>query len=570
MTLGFRLKILLALMLVVAGVTGGALLVTQASVAATYRALVDARLDGEADALAALQETRLAAVKAKCRDLAGSVRLVAAMEEHDDALLYRIALDELRDVLGPEAASGGRPAATFFRLIDGTGRVLPTTDARAGLVGGDGGAWEEPLARAAQGLATQEVGYLAPRVDGRVAFVEVILTPILDRATETVVGALAIGFPVGDGGAPRAGIRGGLWVDGHLQISSIPAALVPELSAIVVRQADGAPALDQVVDVDGEPYRVHVRPMRTAAHLPPTFHVGLHSVADAVAAEHRLRLRILGFAALALLVAFGLSGRIARGLSEPVEELVAATAQIQRGNLDVRVPTRGQDELGRLGTAFNGMAADLALKERYRSVLDLVADPSVAEQLLRGEVTLGGELRDATVLFADICGFTAMSEHMAPAEVIALLNEHMTVLTRVVHDHGGIIDKFVGDAIMAIFGVPRGGTDDASRAVAAARAMLAERDALNARTRRHITMSIGIASGAMVAGCMGSTDRLNYTVLGARVNLAARLCSEASPMTILVDDATRQALGDTARAERLPALQLRGFSTAVDAWHVER
>ncbi len=568
MTLGFRLKILLALMLVVAGVTGGALLVTQASVAATYRALVDARLDGEADALAALQETRLGAVKAKCRDLAGSVRLVAAMEERDDALLYRIALAELRDVLGPESASGGRPAATFFRLIDGAGRVLPTTDARAGLVGGSVGAWEAPLARAAQGLTTQEVGYLAPQVDGRIAFVEVILTPILDRATETVVGALAIGFPVGDG-APRTGLRGGLWVDGHLQVASIPAALVPELSALVAHHADGTAPLDQVVDVDGEPYRVHVRPMPTAAHLPAAYHVGLHSIADAVAAERRLRLRILGFGALALLVAFGLSGRIARGLSEPVEALVAATAEIQRGNLDVRVPTRRQDELGRLGTAFNGMAADLALKERYRSVLDLVADRSVAEQLLRGEVTLGGELRNATVVFADICGFTAMSEHMAPAEVIALLNEHMTVLTRVVHDHGGIIDKFVGDALMALFGVPRGGADDAVRAVAAARDMLAEREALNARTGRHITMSIGIASGAMVAGCMGSTDRLNYTVLGARVNLAARLCTEAAPMTILVDDATRQALGAAARVERRPALQLRGFSAAVDAWRVE-
>lgn len=553
--MGFRLKILLASMLVVAGVTGGALLVTQASVASTYRAMVESRLDDEAAALAALQETRLAAVTARCRDLAGSVRIVAAMEEGDDTILYRIALDELRDVGG----------ATFFRLIDAQGRVRPPSDARAGLVGDGATDWERQLGQAASGLTQQEVGYLAPRIDGRMALEEVVLTPIVDRSTSHVLGALAIGFPVDEGQA-REGVRSGVWVDGHLHGASIPASVTPVLGRLV---AAGAAAPEEVVDVDGEPYRVHLRPVRTAPHLPPAYYVGLHSVADAVATEHRLRLRILGFGALALLVAFALSGIIARGLGEPVERLVAATTEIQHGNFDVRVPVSGHDELARLGTAFNGMAADLALKERYRSVLDLVADRSVADQLLRGEVTLGGELREATVLFADICGFTAMSEHMAPPEVIALLNEHMTALTRVVHAHGGVVDKFVGDAVMAIFGVPRGDADHAHRGVAAGRDMLAEREALNARTGRHIAISIGIATGPMVAGCMGSSDRLNYTVLGARVNLAARLCAEAPPMTILVDDPTRRALGTTVAAVALPALMLRGFSTPVDAWRVE-
>ncbi len=556
MTLGFRLKILLALMLVVAAVTGGALLVTQASVAATYRALVDARFEGEAEATAALQDTRLAAVKAKCRDLAGSVRLVAAMEEGDDAILYRIALDELRDVVG---------AATFFRLIDGAGRVRPPSDARAGLVGIDTGEWAAQLARAGSGLAAQEVGYLAPRLDGQPTLTEVVLTPIVDRSTTEVIGALAIGFPAGAVEA-RHGVRSGVWLDGRLHGPSIPASVAPALGRLVDA---GVTSPDELLDVDGQPHRVHLRAVQTAPHLPPAHYVGLHSVADAVASERRLRTRILAVGALALLVAFVSSGLIARGLSEPVERLVAATSEIQHGNLDVRVPVRGGDELARLGTAFNGMAADLALKERYRSVLDLVADRSVAEQLLRGEVTLGGELRDATVLFADICGFTAMSEHMAPSEVIALLNEHMTALTRVVHAHGGVVDKFVGDALMVIFGAPRSAPDDARRAVAAARDMLVEREALNDRTGRHITMSIGIASGPMVAGCMGSADRLNYTVLGARVNLAARLCTEAAPMTILVDEPTRRALGTAVAVVPLPALLLRGFSAPVDAWRIE-
>ncbi len=181
---------------------------------------------------------------------------------------------------------------------------------------------------------------------------------------------------------------------------------------------------------------------------------------------------------------------------------------------------------------------------------------------------LGGELREATVLFCDIRGFTTLTEGMDPAEVIELLNEHMTALTAVVHARHGVVDKFVGDALIALFGVPRSAGDDARNAVVAARQMIAERRRLNAEGHRRIEIGIGIASGTVVAGCMGSADRLNYTVLGERVNLASRLSGRAAGMEVLIDDQTRRRLAHGVVVEALPPLQLKGFSAPVAAYRL--
>jgi adenylate cyclase len=145
-----------------------------------------------------------------------------------------------------------------------------------------------------------------------------------------------------------------------------------------------------------------------------------------------------------------------------------------------------RDELGQLGIAFNEMAAGLATKERYRRMLDMVADKRVADELLAGRVTLAGEMRDVSVLFCDVCGFTALTEPMAPTEVIALLNAHMETMTAIVHAHGGIVDKFIGDGLMALFGAPSSNGHDADAAVAAARAMVIARRTANATTARPI------------------------------------------------------------------------------------
>jgi class 3 adenylate cyclase len=172
------------------------------------------------------------------------------------------------------------------------------------------------------------------------------------------------------------------------------------------------------------------------------------------------------------------------------------------------------------------------------------------------------------MLFCDIRGFTALTEKMPPHEVIELLNEHMTLLTQVAYDHGGIVDKFVGDLIMVLFGAPITTGNDAQRAVACAKAMLNARHSLNQNCQHPLEIGIGIATGNVVAGCMGSDQRLSYTVIGHRVNLASRLCNIAQAGEIVVDADTARELAPDTAITALPATQLKGISAPVEVFRI--
>jgi class 3 adenylate cyclase len=261
---------------------------------------------------------------------------------------------------------------------------------------------------------------------------------------------------------------------------------------------------------------------------------------------------------------------VTRRFTRPILDLVRATEAVGQGNFSTRVPVRRRDEVGRLSAAFNTMTADLALKEKYRHVLDRVTDREIAEQLLNGELSLGGELRQASVLFCDIRGFTTLTEGMDPVAVIEMLNLHMTALTNVVHRHHGVVDKFVGDALMAIFGAPKSYGADAFDAAACALDLMVERQRLNVAGGRVIEIGIGVTTGQVVAGCTGSAERLNYTVLGDRVNLAARLCSRAMAGEIYIDENTRAALSDDVEEVEAvrESLVLKGFAQPVPVFRL--
>jgi class 3 adenylate cyclase len=571
--LSFRVKLLLAMLVVVVSVTGATLLVIQQSVERAYARVFEERFESDVSFFSVLRAARLAVARSRCLDLAGSVRLLAAIDERDAALLYRIAADELRNLLRPPAEAPDRRAATFFRFVDAAGVVLPPADERAGVVDAPHPArWEEQVAHVATRLGgdVQQVGWLAPEVGGAPVLQEVVVTRIVDRATGRRLGALAIGFPADDSGdrATDGGrpILGGIWLEGRLHSRTIPAEIQPALARTVGEEIAGV--RDVAFAVEGVRHRVFERALTAGSAFPPAYQVGLYSMADAHARQRDLRRAVLGFGAAGLVVALVLSVVMSRGLAVPIRELVAAAGEVGRGNLAVAVPVRSHDEIGRLAASFNDMVGGLALKERYRSVLDLVADKEVARELVEGRLALGGELREVSVVFCDIRGFTTLTEHMAPADVIELLNEHMSVLTRVVHAAGGVVDKFVGDSLIALFGAPRTTGRDAEHAVRAAWRMIAEREALNRVSRHRLEIGIGIASGTVVAGCMGSADRLDYPVLGARVNLAARLCAQAAGMELLVDEETRRQLEDDVRLEPVPPLVLKGFSTPVAAYRV--
>lgn len=262
------------------------------------------------------------------------------------------------------------------------------------------------------------------------------------------------------------------------------------------------------------------------ARLPsPLFVVMQRSYDSALEPFYMLRRRLAGIGIGALFLTLSLGIGLANGITSPVRTLVAGMQEVARGNLRQRLHVRREDEIGFLARSFDDMVAGLEEKEKIRDVMQKVVSPEIAHELLQRGVTLGGEMRDATILFADIRGFTTLSEGMPPPELLSFLNEYFSRISRIIEQEKGVIDKYIGDEVMAIFGAPLPSADHALRAVAAAVGMLQELAQLNREQQRPTPLRIGmgIATGPVVAGNVGSPERLNYTVLGDTVNVASRL-----------------------------------------------
>ena len=225
-------------------------------------------------------------------------------------------------------------------------------------------------------------------------------------------------------------------------------------------------------------------------------------------------------------------------------------------------------ENGRLIDQARREAAVLANFQRYFA-------PELAEEIAaeEGEVRVGGAKRPVVVLFSDIRGFTALSEVMSPDEIAAHLNDYFTEMVEIVFEHGGTLDKFMGDAMMALWGAPVTRPDDADRAARAAIAMQRALVRLNRRWldagRRVLEVGIGINAGEVFAGNIGSDRRLEYTVIGDAVNTAALLCARAGPGEILVGEPLCRLLGETHPLTPLAPLALKGKAQAVPVYRME-
>jgi adenylate cyclase len=202
--------------------------------------------------------------------------------------------------------------------------------------------------------------------------------------------------------------------------------------------------------------------------------------------------------------------------------------------------------------------------------------PSVAECIVNceAEVRPGGDKRPVAVLFSDIRGFTSISEHMNPFQMAKLLSDYFTEMVECVFRHGGTLDKFMGDALMAQWGAPTGHADDVDRALRAAIDMQEALDRLNTRWRREGTPTmragIGLNFGEAFAGNIGSERRLEYTVIGDTVNTASRLCNAADPGDILLTDSFHDALAVAPAMSQMPPLNLKGKTQPVPVYRVDR
>jgi class 3 adenylate cyclase len=265
---------------------------------------------------------------------------------------------------------------------------------------------------------------------------------------------------------------------------------------------------------------------------------------------------------------------VARFINRPVQALRAAMARVANGDLTAHVPVRSTDELGELNEHFNEMVEGLRRAERIRDLFGRYVSSAVARQALERGIALGGEITHATAMFVDLRGFTALTQRLPAAKVVELLNEYYAIVERVCEREGGIITQFLGDGVVIVFGGPlRPMPDHALRAVRAAVGLqraLAER---NARSDEPLVAGIGICTGDMIAGNVGSRERVTYTIVGDAVNQAARLQVKTRDLgrPILLTESTRAAIGGSNGFVLHPvgAVPLKGIAAPVEVYAVE-
>jgi adenylate cyclase len=230
----------------------------------------------------------------------------------------------------------------------------------------------------------------------------------------------------------------------------------------------------------------------------------------------------------------------ARTTADPIDSVRRALADVQTGDFDVRVPVYDGSQIGQLQLGFNEMVAGLAERERIRQAFGTYVDPDVAEHILSEGTDVAGEEVEVTIMFIDVRSFTSFAERTPARDVVATLNGLFELIVPLIHEHGGRIDKFVGDGLMAVFGAPGRQPDHADRALATALEI--------AGALRHadteLEVGIGLNSGTVVAGNVGGDGRLEFAVIGDAVNVAARVeaATRQTGDTVLLTERTRELL----------------------------
>jgi adenylate cyclase len=273
-----------------------------------------------------------------------------------------------------------------------------------------------------------------------------------------------------------------------------------------------------------------------------------------------------------VLLGMAVAALITNRLSRPVRSLATAMRDVQQGNLNIQLPVSSTDEVGRLTDAFNFFVKELRSKERMKQTFGKYIDPRILERVLAqpGAETVAGGRHEMTVLFADLVGFTSLSERLTPLLMVTLLNRHFGLQALAVQEHHGVVDKFVGDSVMAFWGPPFVKPEE--HAVLACRSAQAQLGALNTlrqelpditglrRDLPAIDLCVGICTGEVVVGNIGSDNTRSYTVIGDTVNLTARLerANRVYGTQILVGETTAQAIGSQFETREIDTISVKG------------
>lgn len=294
--------------------------------------------------------------------------------------------------------------------------------------------------------------------------------------------------------------------------------------------------------------------------------------------QEKVRLAITSIillAGVAIIIVSFVSIPLASGLLlRPIFRLFKGTKEIAMGNFDYRIPELSKDEIGDLVSSFNKMASELKKKEILKGVFNRYVSSHVADEILKDpeRIRLGGDRRLVTVFFADIRGFTAISRRMAPEEIVEILNRYFTVITDIIFRFEGTVDKFIGDAVMTVFGSPIRSRDHLEQGIKAAFAIKSTIAKIN--SSRHsqglipLQMGIGLDSGEVIVGNMGSQTRMEFTAVGDAVNMASRLTDLAKGGDIIVSEAIYNLIKDNVLAERMSGIDIKGIESPVTLYNI--
>jgi len=297
--------------------------------------------------------------------------------------------------------------------------------------------------------------------------------------------------------------------------------------------------------------------------------ISLDFINDQIARE---TLFIVALSLLIIVLGIVIAILMGVGFARPISALVMATQEIGLGNLRYKIKKIRNDEFGDLASAFNFMSDELLKKALMQESFGKYVGSEVLDMIMEDpeNAWLKGTRSDVSILFTDIRGFTSFSEDRSPEEIVEALNSYFDIATRAIQNHGGYVDKFIGDAVMGVFGAPIFHPHHAEQAVRAALDMQAE-FATEAKIQNNEVLAkvgIGINAGPVVSGNIGSQDKVEYTVIGDTVNVASRLNGLAKSGETVVSKAVADAIGDKLTVKPLPPQKVKGKTELQEVFKV--
>ena len=295
---------------------------------------------------------------------------------------------------------------------------------------------------------------------------------------------------------------------------------------------------------------------------------------EELAGLRKLRRELALGVVLVLLGGLLIAQQVSVSMTKPLNALCAFAKKIGSGDLTGRVTISGRDVSGRLARALNEMADGLLERDHVKEVFGRYIATQVSDKILKGQVNLGGDVRRVTILFSDIRNFTGMSEAMVPQQVVAFLNDYFSEMVDAVFEQSGVLDKFMGDGLMAVFGSIGDESEHQRHAVLAAlrmKALLAKINGVrNVSGQEPIAIGIGIHTDEVIVGNIGSRKRLEYTVIGDGVNTTSRLqgLNKEFGTTILISETTYEAVKDEFVCRLMPEAHLRGKTKNLQFYEV--